>query len=220
MNELKIRNSDSRINVGKIVCVGKNYADHAKEMGGEVPEFPIIFLKPASTIIYDGDEILMPDYSNELHYEGEFVLLIGKKVKDADDKTADEAITGYGLGLDMTLRDLQWQYKDKGQPWTLAKCFDTGTVLGDFALRTEHEFKGNERLTLKVNGEIRQDARVDQMTFSPIEIIKYVSHRMTLLPGDLIFTGTPAGVGKVVPGDLIETELEGIGKMTNKVGKA
>lgn len=204
-----------------MVCVGRNYAAHAKELGNDVPdEFPIIFLKPASVVIYDNDKIIHPDYSENLHHEVELVLYIGETVKNADDAAAERAIQGYGLGLDMTLRDLQFRFKDKGDPWTLAKCFDTAAVLSDFVFKKDYRLKGNEKISLSVNGIQRQNSTLDNMIFSPVEIVKFISSRLTLEKGDLIFTGTPEGVGRVVPGDKIEASLENIDSLHNEVVKA
>ncbi len=129
MKTLKIKNRADEVNIGKIVCVGRNYAEHAKELGNEVPEKPVVFLKPASAIIFSGDEIKYPPFSEEMHHEVELVLLIGNKIKDGSLKDAEKAIAGYGVGLDMTLRDVQSKLKSKGHPWTIAKCFDTSAVL-------------------------------------------------------------------------------------------
>jgi len=134
MKTAQLKNSKKEFTIGKIVCVGRNYADHAKELGNEVPEKPVLFLKPASALIYSGGEIIYPEYGNELHHEVELVLLIGETVKKANKSQAENAIIGYGVGLDMTLRDVQDGLKKKGHPWTLAKCFDTSVVISDFVL--------------------------------------------------------------------------------------
>lgn len=217
MKKVNVKNSGGEFIVGKMVCVGRNYAEHIKELGHETPEFPLIFLKPASTIIYSGDKVIHPTYSEELHYEGELVLLIGKDIKNADAIEAEEAIAGYGVGLDMTLRDLQRELSKKGNPWTLAKCFDTSAVLSDFVLKAEHNLTMKETITLKVNGEVRQNSTLDMMIFPPVEIVKYISAVLPLEKGDLIFTGTPAGVGKVVKGDKIEAEITGIGSLETEI---
>lgn len=219
MKTLKFKNHDESVAIGKMVCVGRNYAAHAKELGNEVPEFPIIFLKPSSVVIYDGDKIVHPTYSNDLHHEVELVLYIGEEVKDADNASAEKAIHGYAVGLDMTLRDLQNEFRKKGEPWTLAKCFDTAAVLSDVVLKKDYTLKGNENISLSVNGNEKQKTSIANMIFSPVEIVKYISARLTLEKGDLIFTGTPEGVGKVIPGDIIEAELENIGKIKNEVIK-
>jgi 5-carboxymethyl-2-hydroxymuconate isomerase len=217
MKYVPLKNSDEKIQIGKIVCMGQNYAKHAIELDNEVPEFPLVFLKTSTCMISSGGEVVHPDYSEDMHHEVELVLLIGKTVKNASDEEAAEAIAGYAVGLDMTLRDLQRAFRKNGDPWTLAKVFDTSGVLSDFVLKKDYELKGNEFIRLSVNGKTRQDSTIDTMTFSPVEIVKYISSRMTLEEGDLIFTGTPEGVGRVVPGDKLEGELEGIGSLTAKV---
>lgn len=217
MKYLKFKNSEEKVPVGKIVCVGRNYAAHAKELGSEVPEFPIIFLKPASNVIFSGESVVHPPYSNNLHHEVELVLFIGEDVKNATDATAESAIHGYTVGLDMTLRDLQFEFKEKGDPWTLAKCFDTAAVLTDVVLKKDYNLKSDENISLSVNGTIRQNSSIRNMVFSPVEIVKFISSRMTLEKGDLIFTGTPEGVGKVVPGDKIQAFLENVGSITTQI---
>ncbi len=206
MKKLKIRDTEEEFNVGKIVCVGRNYVKHAEELGNEVPKFPIIFLKPVSSLIQSGEKIEHPDYSEEMHHEVELVLLIGKDIKNANDNEAEEAIAGYAVGLDMTLRDLQNQFKSKGQPWTLAKVFDASAVVSDFISKDEVDVT-KEKIYLKVNEELKQDSTLDKMIFNNIEIIKFISSKMTLEKGDLIFTGTPEGVGKVVKGDKISAGI-------------
>ncbi len=213
MKTIKIKNSSQEYTIGKIVCVGRNYAEHAKELGNEVPEKPVIFLKPVSAVIYSGDKIVKPSFGNDLHHEVELVLLIGNKVKDANEKDAEDAIVGYGLGLDMTLRDVQNKLKGKGEPWTISKCFDTSAVLSDFVLKKDYTLTLNEEISLSVNGTIKQKDTLNKMIFNPAEIVSYISSLMTLEKGDLIFTGTPKGVSKVEPGDIINAELTGIGKL-------
>lgn len=217
MKYLNFKNSQEKVPVGKIVCVGRNYAAHAKELGNDVPEFPIIFLKPASNIIFSGESVAHPPYSNNLHHEVELVLYIGEDIKNATDKTAENSIHGYTLGLDMTLRDLQFQFKEKGEPWTLAKCFDTAAVLSDVVLKKDYQLRGDEVISLSVNGIVKQNSSIKNMIFSPVEIVKYISARMTLEKGDLIFTGTPEGVSRVVPGDKIEANIENLGIIITQV---
>ncbi|MEW6508315.1 MAG: fumarylacetoacetate hydrolase family protein [Bacteroidota bacterium] len=219
MKYLKFKNSSERVPIGKLICVGRNYTAHAKELGNEVPEFPIIFFKPASNVIFSGEDVLHPDYSNDLQHEVELVLYIDNDVKNADDSSAENAIGGYTVGLDMTLRDLQLELKNKGEPWTLAKCFDTAAVLSDVVLKKDYRLKGVENISLSVNGTLKQNSSLSKMIFSPVEIVKYISSRMKLEKGDLIFTGTPEGVGKVVPGDLIEGSIENIGTLSTKISK-
>lgn len=211
MKEIKL--SGENFLVGKIVCVGRNYAEHAKELGNVVPEFPIIFLKPSSAIIFSGENIIHPANTNDLQHEAELVLLIGQDIKNAGIKEAEDAIAGYAVGLDMTMRDVQAEAIRTGHPWTVSKCFDTSAVLSDFISKKDYQLKLNETITLKVNGSIRQNCGLDKMIFSPVELVKDISSLLTLEKGDLIFTGTPAGVSKVISGDKIEAEITNIGKL-------
>jgi acylpyruvate hydrolase len=207
MRSVRIKNSKGEFLIGKIVCVGRNYAEHAKELGNEVPEKPVLFLKPASAVIYSGGEIIHPDFGNDLHHEVELVLLIGDSIKNANKAQSEKAIVGYGVGLDMTLRDVQDVLKKKGHPWTIAKCFDTSAVISDFVLKKDYQLKSDEKLELKVNRIVKQSDTLKSMIFNPAEIAEYISSVMTLEKGDLIFTGTPAGVSKVNRGDKLEAKL-------------
>ncbi len=217
MKTVKIKNSNEKITVGKIVCVGRNYTEHVKELGNEVPKFPIIFLKPASNLIFNNENIIHPTYSDEMHHEVELVLLIGETIKNADTKQAGQAIIGYAVGLDMTLRDIQNQLKKNGHPWTLAKCFDTAAVVSDFISTSDYRLTGKEKIELFVNNNKRQGSVLDKMIFSTTEIVKYISSNMTLEKGDLIFTGTPHGVGKVVKGDKIFAKIENIANLKTQI---
>lgn len=218
MKTIKIKSRNKEITIGKVVCVGRNYADHAKEMGNEVPDkFPIVFMKTATCMINSGENVVHPDYSENLHHEVELVLLVGKTVKNATLEESQNAIAGYAVGLDMTLRDLQFKAKDKGEPWTFAKIFDTSGVISNFVLVDEYNLTGNERIYLSVNGEIRQEATIGLMLFNSAEIIKNISSRMTLEAGDLIFTGTPAGVSRVVKGDKLYGGIENIGEIETTI---
>jgi len=210
---VRIKNSKEEFVIGKIVCVGRNYSEHAKELGNEVPEKPVLFLKPASALIYSGGDIIHPDYGNELHHEVELVLLIGETVKNANKAQSEKAIIGYGVGLDMTLRDVQDGLKKKGHPWTLAKCFDTSAVISDFVLKKDYQLKLDEKLELKVNGVIKQSDNIKSLIFNPAEIVEYISSVMILEKGDLIFTGTPAGVSKINRGDKLEAKLGEIAEL-------
>jgi 5-carboxymethyl-2-hydroxymuconate isomerase len=212
-----MQKTGEKIQTGKIVCVGRNYVEHAHELGNEVPEFPLIFMKPASAVIHSGDSITHPKFADELHYEMELVLLIGKTIKNAGAAEAEEAIAAYGAGLDMTLRDLQSQLKKKGHPWTLAKCFDGSAVLSDFISKDDYQLTLDEKIMLNVNGELRQNAPLNTMIFKPVDILIYLSERMTLEAGDLIFSGTPKGVGRVLPGDTLSGGIEGIAELYTKI---
>jgi acylpyruvate hydrolase len=218
MKYITIKNSTEKTPVGKVVCVGRNYAEHARELGNEIPEKPVVFLKPNTAIIYSGEKIIYPGFSEDMHHEVELVLLIGKKVKDVDTKKAEEAISGYGVGLDMTLRDVQSELKKKGHPWTIAKGFDTSAVLSDFVLKKDYKLTLNEIISLSINGTIKQRSKLNTMIFAPSKIVEYISSLMTLEEGDLIFTGTPSGVGKVVKGDKLLAEIEGIASLSCEVG--
>ncbi len=217
MLEIKLKNSTQQIPIGKIVCIGRNYAEHAKELGNEIPDKPVLFLKPASAVIYSGDDIIHPFYGNELHHEVELVILIGSDVKNASPEEAENAIAGYGVGLDMTLRDVQSKLKSKGHPWTLAKCFDTSAVISDFVLKDDYKLSLDERITLSVNGIIKQEDTLASMIFNPAELIEYISSIMKLEKGDLIFTGTPSGVGIVNRGDKIDAQIESVGELSCKI---
>lgn len=217
MKKIKIKNSNQEFTVGKILCIGRNYAEHAKELGNEIPEKPVIFLKPASALIHSGEKVIYPAFSNDMHHEVELVLLIGKTVKNANKTEAEEAIIGYGVGLDMTLRDIQNELKKKGHPWTIAKCFDTSAVISDFILKSDYKLTLDEEISLSVNGQIKQKEKLNKMLFHPAEIVEYISSLMTLEEGDLVFTGTPAGVGKVERGDKLLGKIDGVGELETTV---
>ena len=202
-----IKDSQEKYKIGKIVCAGRNYEEHAKELGNDIPDRPVIFLKPTSSVIYSGGEVIHPTFSNELHHEVELVLIIGKDIKNASKKEAERAILGYGVGLDMTLRDVQRELRKKGAPWTLAKCFDTSTVISNFVSKHKYKIEPDETIELGVNGQIKQSDTLKGMIFKPVELVEYISSVMKLEKGDLIFTGTPPGVSKVERGDRLEARL-------------
>ncbi len=217
MKMIKIRYSDETIPIGKILCLGRNYPEHAKEMNSEVPEDPIIFLKPSTAVIHDGEPIVLPSISNELHHEVELVVALGRDGKNVPSHEAEHHILGYGVGLDMTLRDIQNAAKKKGLPWSIAKGFDTSAPVSDIIPKERLGDRARLRLRCAVNGVTRQDASISEMIFTPAEIIAYASSLFTLERGDLIFTGTPHCVGKVVPGDTIDAELVGHLKISHRV---
>ncbi|MEO8399689.1 MAG: fumarylacetoacetate hydrolase family protein, partial [Ignavibacteriaceae bacterium] len=191
---------------------------HAKELGNEIPEKPVIFLKSASSIIYNGEKIIYPGFSTEMHHEVELVLLIGNKIKNADLQKSEDSIIGYGVGLDMTLRDIQNELKKKGHPWTISKCFDTSAVVSDFVLKENYELTLEEEISLSVNNKLRQKEKLNKMIFKPMQLVEFISSLMTLEEGDLIFTGTPAGVSKVEKGDKLFAEISNIVKLECLVG--
>ncbi|MCL6494343.1 MAG: fumarylacetoacetate hydrolase family protein [Ignavibacterium sp.] len=210
MKTAKIKNTNKELPVQKIVCVGRNYVEHIQELGNEIPSKPVIFIKPTSAIIYAGEKIIYPTFSQDMHHEVELVLLIGKTIKNADRQTSEDAILAYGVGLDMTLRDIQADLKRKGHPWTISKCFDTSAVISDFILKSDYQLTLNEEIYLKVNGEYRQKDPFTKMMFKPVKLVEYISSLMTLEEGDLIFTGTPKGVGKVNKGDKLEAGIDNL----------
>lgn len=216
---ITIKNSSLKIPINKIICVGRNYLEHINELGNDIPEKPVVFLKPNSAVIFSGDEIVHPDYSTELHHEIELLLLIGKTIKNATIDQAEDAIIGYGIGLDMTLRDVQDELKKKGHPWTKAKCFDTSAVLSDFILKKDYHISLNEELILKVNGQVRQKDSLSKMIFKPNQLVEYLSSILTLEYGDIIFTGTPQGVSKVNKGDVLFGSLNNLIEINCSVRK-
>jgi len=197
----------------KIVCVGRNYVEHAKELGNEVPKVPLLFLKPPSSIINPNDTILLPPQSVQVEHEGELVVVMGKRGRHIAAANAKRHILGYTIGNDVTARDLQ---KTDDQ-WTRAKGFDTFCPFGPW-IDTEFD-PADSVVTCRVNGQMRQMASTRDMVFNIGNLIAYVSSVMTLEPGDLIFTGTPAGVGELKNGDEVLVEIEGLGVLRNPVRK-
>jgi len=195
----------------KVVCVGKNYADHAKEMGGEVPAEPVIFIKPNTTVIGEGDYIVLPPQSVNVHHEAELAIVIGALAKNVEVDRADEVIFGYTCANDVTARDLQ---NSDGQ-WTRSKSFDTFCPLGPW-IETDLDPQ-DLAISCSVNGEIRQDGNTSDLVRSAREMVSWISHMMTLLPGDVILTGTPAGVSQIVNGDSVAVTIADIGTLTNPV---
>lgn len=197
----------------KIICVGRNYVEHARELGNEVPQVPLIFLKPPSSIISDGDTIILPPQSSQVEHEGELVVVIGKRGRSITAENARKHILGYTIGNDVTARDLQ----RTDDQWTRAKGFDTFCSFGPW-IDTEFD-PADAVLTCRVNGQMRQMASTRDMVFNVGTLIAYISSVMTLEPGDLIFTGTPAGVGELKHGDEVVVEIEGLGVLRNNVRK-
>jgi 2-keto-4-pentenoate hydratase/2-oxohepta-3-ene-1,7-dioic acid hydratase in catechol pathway len=199
---------------GKIVCVGRNYVEHAKELGNAVPERPLLFLKPPSALIGDGETIVLPSASAQVEHEGEIGVVIGRTLRKADPATARGAIQGITCVNDVTARDLQ---KADGQ-WTRAKGFDTFCPAGPIVWAPPGGFDlGQLTVSCRVNGVTRQAGRAREMAFDIPTLLSYISGVMTLEPGDLVATGTPAGVGRLAPGDVVEVEIEGVGVLRNPV---
>ncbi|EPR77647.1 Fumarylacetoacetate hydrolase family protein [Leifsonia rubra CMS 76R] len=198
----------------KVVAIGRNYADHAKELGNETPTEPMMFLKPNTSVVGPGDAIMLPPQSEHVSFEGELAVVIGSIAKNVAEADADSVIFGYTIANDVTARDLQ---KKDGQ-WSRAKGFDTFCPLGP-VIETEFEVAA-QSIRTTVNGDLKQDGTVDQMVHSVASLVAYASSVFTLLPGDLILTGTPAGVGQIVHGDTVEITIEGIGTLSNPVRTA
>lgn len=199
----------------KIVAVGKNYEDHAAEMGGSVPETPVLFMKPPTSVIGPLAAIRLPDASDEVHHEAELAVVMGRVAKNVDIEDVGPKILGYTAANDVTARDLQ---RSDGQ-WTRAKGFDTFCPLGP-AIDTDLDPQEGLSIVARVNGETRQSATTSELIFGVGELISFVSSVMTLLPGDVILTGTPSGVGPIEPGDRVEVEIEGVGVLVNPVVQA
>jgi 2-keto-4-pentenoate hydratase/2-oxohepta-3-ene-1,7-dioic acid hydratase in catechol pathway len=193
----------------KVIGIGRNYADHAKEMGGEPPAQPLMFLVPNTAVVGPGDPIVMPAGAQEISYEGELAVIIGRIAKDVPRERVSEVVYGYTCANDVTARD--WQRGD-GQ-WARAKGFDTSKPLGPW-ISTDLDVS-DLRIQSRIDGETRQDGRTADMIFDVETLVSYVSAAFTLLPGDVILTGTPAGVGLVEPGQRVDVEIEGIGTLSN-----
>lgn len=205
--------------VRRIFCVGRNYADHAREMGSDPNrEPPFFFTKPADAIVADGSEIPYPPETRNFHYEIELVVAIGKEGFRVTPDRALDIVYGYAVGLDMTRRDLQNKAKEAGRPWDWGKAFDHSAPCGAIqpASRIGHPGKG--AITLLVNGAQRQSGDIGDLIWSVADVIAIISHSMALKPGDLIYTGTPAGVGPVVAGDSLAGSIEGVGTLSVSIG--
>lgn len=214
MKTAKIPATNRQFPIGKIVCLARNYAEHARELGNETPAAPVLFMKPASSVIGDGDAVHIPSYSQECHYEVELAVLIGTQARNVPADRALEYVAGYGVAIDMTLRDVQNQLKAKGLPWEIAKGFDTACPLSDFVPAAAVADPHALNLKLSVNGESRQDGCSSDMLNRVPQIIAHISAIFTLEPGDVILTGTPAGVGQVRAGDVMTAEIVSVGRLT------
>jgi 2-keto-4-pentenoate hydratase/2-oxohepta-3-ene-1,7-dioic acid hydratase in catechol pathway len=196
----------------KIIAIGLNYYDHAQELNMKIPGYPLPFLKPPTAVIGNGETIIYPPQTQELHYEGELGVVIGKKAKNISVNDAKHYVAGYTCANDVTARDLQ---RLDGQ-WTRSKSFDTFCPLGPRIVKDIDT--ANLVISSRVNGVIKQNSNTNQMIFNAFELVSFVSFIMTLLPGDVIITGTPPGVGELRVGDVVEIEIEGIGILRNQVG--
>ncbi len=215
---VSIFNSEQRFPVRRIFCVGRNYAEHTREMEFDPDRDPPFFFgKPPSEIAHDGEDIAYPPETDDLHYEGEMVVAIATGGTDISEQDALSHVWGYGIGNDLTRRDVQGVAKKLGRPWDWGKRFDKSAAIGPIhpLASTGHLDTGFVRSW--VNGELRQDGDLSQMIWSVPETISFISRSMRLAAGDLILTGTPAGVGKLVPGDEIKVAVEGLGEMSNRI---
>ena len=193
--------------MGKVVCVGRNYAEHARELNNPIPAEPLLFMKPGSAVTPLSDTIVLSSDRGSVHYEAEIAILIGETLTSATESDARKGIIGAGLALDLTLRDLQSQLKEKGHPWEKSKCFDGSCPLSLFV---PSEGIGNWEdisMRLSINGELRQDGNSAQMLSGIVPLVSYISHHFTLQPGDVVLTGTPSGVGQLATGMELKLEL-------------
>ena len=208
VTEILIQDRTTITNAMKIICIGRNYADHAKELGNEVPDEPVIFMKPKSALLQSHTPFYYPEFSKELHYECELVLRVCKNGKYIQERHAGNYYNGITVGIDFTARDIQNELKKKGLPWEKAKAFDNSAAVGKFIDITPSLNKSNINFCLYMNKELVQKGNSSQMIFSFDAIVSHISNYFSLNIGDLIFTGTPAGVGECVVGDELEAFIE------------
>lgn len=214
-----VADSEDLLPVRRIFCVGRNYAAHAREMGKDPDrDPPFFFTKPADAVVMDGETVAYPPETENFHYEAELVAAIGKTGRNIPEDEALSHVYGYAIGNDLTRRDLQLEAREKGRPWDFGKAFDRSAVIGPIhpSAKVGHLDKGFIRLT--VNGEVKQDADLSELIWSVPEVISILSHSIALQPGDLIMTGTPAGVGPLVEGDICTVTIEDLGEITTTIG--
>ncbi len=193
----------------KIICIGRNYTEHIKELANERPEEPVVFIKPDSAVLPKDQDFYIPEFTNNVHYEVEVLVKICKVGKHIDERFAHKYYDEIGLGIDFTARDLQSELKEKGLPWEMAKGFDGSAVIGKWLPKSNFKDLNNLNYTLHKNEELVQDANTNFMLWKIDELIAYVSRFFTLKKGDVLFTGTPAGVGQIVTNDYLSGKLEG-----------
>ena len=211
---LPVVNNEDRFPVRRIYCIGRNYAEHAKEMGMDERDPPFFFMKPTDAIVQNGAKIPYPPQTKNYHYEGELVVAIGGSASSISVADANNCIYGYGVGLDMTRRDVQIAAREMGRPWDMGKGFDKSAPCSEILPVTQIGHPEEGRIRLAVNGETKQDADIKDMIWNVPESISYLSGFVTLEAGDLIMTGTPAGVGPVISGDTIVVSVEGVTELT------
>lgn len=213
MKQVKLDGATYEFPIGKILCIGRNYVDHIKELGNETPDAPIIFMKPASSVIDDGGTVVIPFYSRDCHHEAELALLIGKTGKNIPAERVMEHVAGFGVALDLTLRDVQSEQKKKGLPWEIAKGFDTSCPLSSFVPAAQVNDPQNLDIRLTVNGELRQNGCTAMMIHPIADLVSHMSRIFTLEAGDVILTGTPAGVSQIQHGDVVKAEISQVGTL-------
>lgn len=201
----------------RVFCIGRNYRDHIAELGGEVPSEVVIFMKPATSLLAAGRPIPVPSHGSELHYEGELVLLIGREGRVREQAEAPAFVAGLSLGLDMTLRDVQRTIFAHARPWELCKAFDGSAPVGRFRRIENVPDPASLCFTCSVNGERRQTGDVRDMLFPPEALLVAISRAWALMPGDVVYTGTPAGIGPVGPGDHLRLESDALGRFDWRV---
>ncbi len=228
MPKLKIHNSNETLEIQNVFCIGKNYLDHIKELdtpenAAEIPKEPVIFLKPNSAALIDSDVVKIPEVdgkklSHNLQNEVELVIIIGKDSDTIPENEAENYIYGYAAGIDFTLRDVQSEQKKKGLPWATSKGFKTSAPISEIVKKNEIANPQNLGLCLKINGEIKQNSNTSLMIFNINYIVHYISSIFGLRRGDIIFTGTPSGITRLNTRDIVEAEIEQIGKLKVKIG--
>ena len=214
MKTVRFVDGEGTLPVGKILCLGRNYPGHALEMKAEVPSTPVVFIKPSSALLEPGGSVVIPPFSRDVHHEVEMVVVIGSGGRNIRREAAMAHVAGYAVGLDMTLRDVQAEAKKKGLPWSVAKGFDTSAPLSAAVRRDVVRDPHALDISLRVNGVVRQSSNTRHMIFRIPDIIAYLSSVFTIDAGDLIFTGTPEGVGPVAAGDNLTAELALEGTLT------
>lgn len=214
LTSLPVVDNEDRFPVRRIYCIGRNYAEHAKEMGMDERDPPFFFMKPTDAIVQNGAKIPYPPQTKNYHYEGELVVAIGGSASSISVADANNCIYGYGVGLDMTRRDVQIAAREMGRPWDMGKGFDNSAPCSEILPVTEIGHPEEGRIRLAVNGETKQDADIKDMIWNVPESISYLSGLVTLEAGDLIMTGTPAGVGPVISGDTMVVSVEGVTELT------
>jgi fumarylpyruvate hydrolase len=215
-----VAGSDARFPVRRIFCVGRNYAAHAREMGRDPDrEPPFFFTKPADAVVDDQQTVAYPPETNNFHYEAELVLAIGKGGVNISEEQALDYIWGYAIGNDLTRRDLQLTAREQGRPWDWGKAFDRSAVCGPIHPVSEVGHIDAGSIRLSVNGTVKQDADLKELIWSVPEIVSILSRTMEIKAGDLVYTGTPAGVGPLVPGDVCVIEIAGLGSISTTIGE-